>query len=216
MSGSVYEDASSPFAPVLGDAAREMPEAFRLQFLAGPGGGYTAVLEGVMERIWVRPRWLRPVFWLLGRLSLLPGRTGTAVPVTLRIAGHRTKDGTAQQLWRRRFEFERPWRMTTISEYDPKRRAPIDRLGPLLAFEIVWQVTFTPPGTLTLTGRQWRLRAGGLALPLPSRIIGTPSVEHTLAEAGDAVRVSFTNRVPVLGDIFGYEGTFRARREPAR
>lgn len=206
--------SDSPFEGVLGDRLGELPEPFRIQFLVGPDSGYVAVLEGTMESIWVRPRWLFPLFRVLGLLKLLPRQTGRDVAVTLHITGERTRDGRSQQVWRRRFGFARPDRMTTVSEYDAERDAVVDLLGPLRAFEITWDVKFAPPDSLTLTGIGWRLRLGRFAIPLPSKLIGTPVVHHEVVPQSGDVRISFANSVPLLGKVFGYEGTFRARREP--
>ena len=200
----------SPFWPAFERLPADVPEVFRKQLLVG--SGERAVLEGQMDRIWVRWPWLLPLFRLLGIAGLLPERTGKNVPVTLTISGHKGRNGWSRQMWRRRFDFRRPKQMVTSTVYDTTMGAAFDRLGPLGVFEVRWALEFEAPGTLTLRGDSWRLRLGPLILPLPSKLTGTPRVVQTAA-GEDAMHISFVNEVPVVGEVFGYEGRFRVRGE---
>lgn len=200
----------SPFTQAFARLAPEVPEVFRTQLLVG--AGERAVLVGVMERIWVRWVWLEPTIRLLGALGLLPGRTGRNVPVTLTIEGREDRDGRATQIWRRRFQFFRPRRMTTSTVFDARSGAAVDQLGPMGMFRLGWRVDFEPPETLKLVGTHWQLLLGPVTLPLPPKLIGLPVVVHTAVSA-DTVHIAFVNEAPLLGEVFGYEGTFTVRRE---
>ncbi|MGH3118973.1 MAG: DUF4166 domain-containing protein, partial [Gaiellales bacterium] len=75
------------------------------------------ILEGTMERVWRRGRWLWPFFWLAAWSDLLFPETGSAVPVTVDIRS--VESLTAQHIWRRDFRFpSRRRRFTSSLEYD--------------------------------------------------------------------------------------------------
>lgn len=60
----------SPLEPIFA-GHHAIPFAFAEQFLHGPHLPYGIKLVGVMHRIWHRPRFLTPLFYLLGKIGIL-------------------------------------------------------------------------------------------------------------------------------------------------
>jgi len=84
-------------------------------------------LEGTMERVWRRGRWLLPFFWLATWPELLFPETGVDVPVTVDI---RQSGARPCHVWRRSFRFpNRHRRFTSRMEYDERLVAFWRRLG---------------------------------------------------------------------------------------
>src|SRR5256885_17199673 len=78
---------SSPLEPIFGRA--QVPAAFKAQFLPSVDDPCRIVLEGTLHHVWHRPRWLRPLFQLLGRLHILVPDTGTEIPPTSKATPNR-------------------------------------------------------------------------------------------------------------------------------
>ena len=89
----VTEASDSPFSPVLADHVADLPPAFREQFLLAPEDPHAVLFEGRMYRVWRRPAWLWPVFWLLARPNILFPETGTDIPATMIIRAGRDRRG---------------------------------------------------------------------------------------------------------------------------
>jgi hypothetical protein len=171
------------------------------------------VLEGRMERVWRRGRWLWPFFWLASWSELLFPETGSDVPVTVDIRA--LKGPALRHLWRRDFRFPsgRRRRFASRIEYDQRLRRVIEAIGPGRALAIAWDMRFEPPSTLHLDAAGWVLRLGPLHLRLPAWLLGSGRAVET-APAPGMIRIDFTVSHPLLGDIFGYVGTFTVKRGP--
>lgn len=209
---------NTPLAPVFaGHDAASIPVAFRDQFLATPERPYDVILEGVMHRIWHRPAWLGPLFALLGRLGILVPRTGEAIPTTLVVVPGYLPDGAPYHEWNRTFAFDPPIRFNTRVVFDAVQHNLADLVGPENRLHMVWKGRFVPPGTFTLETVTNAIRVGSRVIYLP-RWIWLPLLgrvqfsQVARPEAEDTVDVDLRILHPLFGEVFGYQGTFRAVR----
>lgn len=185
----------SPFVVPLGTEIA-LPQVFRDQFL-----GDGALLQGVMTRVWHRPRWIRPLLRLLACANVLVPDTGNDVPAHLRI-----EPVPGGQAWRRTFGFTRVRRFDALLVHDGK--ALLERTGP---FEVEWDVRFRDPDTIFISTLRARVRLGRVRVGLPSMLV--PDVRAIeLALGPDKIWVSLVASHRLLGEFFGYSGTFRLRR----
>lgn len=175
-----------------------------------------------MHRVWHRPRWLAPLFRVLGRMRILVPETGEEVPTTLTVRpGWSRMDGLFH-VWDRTFSFPgRPVRFPTTIIYDPEIGQVVDLVGPRDWLYMVWKARFHAPDRFTLDTHSIALRIRGRRLWLPTWMwklaFGTVrfwQVADTMD--GDRVRIDLLITHPILGRIFGYEGTFRTLRIPKR
>src|SRR5215211_1083584 len=83
----------SPFEHIFAAYFEPLPAVLRDHYLISADTPYRVVLEGTMDRIWHRPAWLWPVFWLLIWIDLLFPETGTQIPATMTVTGRRTSNG---------------------------------------------------------------------------------------------------------------------------
>jgi len=190
--------------------ASEMPAAFRIQFLEPIHFGDAVVLTGTVDEVWHRPRWIAVFLWLSALPNVLFPETGRNIPAQLVISPVRTRDGRSVQLWRRTFRFPRARRFNATLAYDPVSDSLIEALGPGGVLETDWSARYVPPARLVIESRNAWIRLGLLRIPLPAWL--TPSV-RVIQDAGaspDSVRVDFLMHHPLLGEIFGYSGTFRS------
>lgn len=210
---------NTPLAKVFIGHEHDLPVAFEDQFLATPERDYTVVLEGVMHKIWHRPRWLKPLFWLLGKLGILVPQTGEEIPTTLTVVPGYLPNGDPFHEWNRTFAFKPPTQFNTRVVYDHKQDNLADLVGPDFRLHMVWKGQFTPPGTFTLATVTNAIRIGNHVTYLP-RWIWLPLlgrvqfIQTARADAPDTVDVDLRIIQPLFGEVFGYQGTFKAVRYP--
>ncbi|MEN0021570.1 MAG: DUF4166 domain-containing protein [Planctomycetota bacterium] len=210
----------SPLEHVFAGAA-SVPFAFAEQFLHGKHLPYGMRLDGVMHRIWHRPRLLTPLFWLLGKLGILVPFQAQDVPTTLVVTpGHNERDGL-YHVWDRTLEFDPPIRFRTTIIYDNKLDKVVDLVGPGDRLYMVWDGQFHEPDRFTLDTHSIALRLFGREWWLPKPIwkffFGTVVFSQVASAENPAeVKIDLLIKHPLFGRIFGYEGTFRVvRLEPA-
>src|SRR5437016_13853491 len=110
---------SSPLEPIFGRA--QAPAAFKAQFLHSVDDPSRIVLEGTLHHVWHRPRWLRPLFQVLGRLHILVPDTGTEIPTTLEVVAKRLPDGRAIAGCWRKMHLPQRRQFPTRSGHDARR-----------------------------------------------------------------------------------------------
>lgn len=206
----------SPLDPVF-EGHTDIPFAFSEQFFHRDDLPYGMRLEGVMHRIWHRPRWLAPLFRCLGGLRILVPRAGEEVPTTLTVRPGRSALDGVYHVWDRTFAFDPPVRFPTSIIYAPDIGQVVDLVGPRDVLYMVWKARYHPPDRFTLDTHSIALRVGGRRLWLPrwlwKLMFGTVTFwQKADTKEGDTVRVNLLIVHPLLGRIFGYEGTFRAVR----
>jgi hypothetical protein len=199
----------------------EIPFAFQEQFLATPEREYDIVLEGVMHEIWHRPRWFRPLFWLLGKSGILVPQTGRNVATTLAVIPGYLADGRPYHEWNRTFAFKKPVRFNTAVIYDTTYQNIADLVGPGRRLHMVWDGKFTPPRSFTLDTIANAIRVRGRVYYLPkwlwAALLGRVKfIQQAHADEDDKVDVDLRIVHPILGEVFGYRGTFRAVRYAKR
>lgn len=208
----------SPLDPVFAGHT-DVPFAFAEQFFHHDELPYGMRLEGVMHRVWHRPAVLAPLFRLLGKIRILVPETGEEVPTTLTVRpGENALDGV-YHVWDRTFAFRRPVRFPTTIIHDPEIREVVDLVGPRDALYMVWKAQFHPPDRFTLDTHSIAFRIRGRKLWLPTwlwkLLFGTVRFWQVAdSMEGDTVRIDLLITHPLLGRIFGYEGTFRTVRIP--
>lgn len=206
----------SPFSRILAAHAGDMSPGLFDQYLSPAGAPYEVVLAGTMERVWHRPAWLWPVFWLLSRWDLFFPETGENIPTTLVITTDRDSDGTPFQTWERTFLFpgvERRYR--SVMRYDAETNRIVELQGPGDILRESAEIRFELPGTLQFITVESCLKMGPVRVPLP-RVLWVHGHVHQVVEDPESgrTRVSLLIRHNLLGPVFGYEGVFRpARRD---
>jgi Domain of unknown function (DUF4166) len=215
-----WEPRFSPLEPVFAGNEGHVPFAFREQFLASPDASFDVVLRGKMHRIWRRPRWLDPLFKALGGARILVPETGSNVPTVLRVLARRNSAGRPYHVWYRTFWFpnHRPVPFPTTIVYDPAIDHVVDLVGPKNMLYMVWKARFTPPGTFTLNTHSIAIRLMGRRIWLPRLVwrwaLGVVRfVQRVDENQDDTVHVELIISHPLLGDFFGYNGTFQVAHD---
>lgn len=203
---------SSPLAPLFPDTP-DLPEAFRLQFLHSAESDADVLVEGVLDEVWYRPRWLAPLFHLLEWLGILVAERARNVRTTLRIAARYDRQGNPYHLWHRRFYGRRTRKFDVRIVFDRKSGRAVDLVGRGGFLALGWDVRFDPPGTLHLDVVSAGLRLGGRIFWLPDALwpllLGREEFVQTVeSEEEGRFRIHLLIRHPVLGEVFCYRGRF--------
>lgn len=190
----------SPFAAVLDEAG--LPAALREQFLVPDDASYRILLRGRMDRVWHRPRWLKPFLHLLARWNMIFPETGTDVPSWLVIA----PDGRGGQVWRRTFRFAVLRRFDALMLWDGTHVVERTRVA-----DILWNVSRPDRDTIEIETVGAAVRIGRMAVRVPRAFV--PHVRAVERASGDhRISIDLTMCVPGLGPVFGYSGTFEVSR----
>jgi hypothetical protein len=190
-----------------------LPPAFREELLLSAEAGYRVVLRGRMDRVWRRSAWLWPFFWLLAYANILFPETGNDIPASMVITAGRDKDGQPYHSWRRTFNFKTRRRFNATMIYDQRLRRVVEKMGPGGMFRMAWDVQFKAPGTLLIDTTGCLLRLGPIRVWLPDWLcVSVRAVQQTRSGQDNLVSVELTVSHPMLGPLFGYEGTFALER----
>jgi hypothetical protein len=212
---------SNPFQAALGRELDGAAVRVRDHFARPPG---TYRYRGVMRRVWRRRGWrgraATPALWAARLAHTLFPETGDCVPFDLEHTVEALPGGQTCMTFRRTFHFPCSRRhFDAHLTFDLARGAIVDRLGRggLLEVELHPWVERESGALHLRSGRQW-LRAGSrLRVPIPRRLAGHARVvEWQEPDGGLGISVVVSNAI--LGDFFGYEGTFRpvAAAQPMR
>jgi|SRR5579859_896955 len=209
----------SPLEPIFASFTGQIPLEFREQFLHSVDYPYGMLLEGLMHDVWHKPGWLGPVYWVLGKLGILVPYNGREVPTTVRIVPGVYANGRLFHRWERTLRFEKPVRFNTTFIYDSGLRTVVEMVGPGETIAIAWTCRFVPPGRLTLDTQACALSIGSRRLWLPRRLwrlmFGTMHfTQDADAARDDMAHINLLISHPLLGEVFGYRGTFRTVRTP--
>ncbi|MBO8162203.1 MAG: DUF4166 domain-containing protein [Brevibacillus sp.] len=208
----------SVFELALGDQAESLPDSVKSHFFLSPDEPYQIVMDGTMEYIWHRPRWIKPLLWLLAKTDTLFPETGADVPLYLENNAYRDRRGMICMEWRRRFTFPgRVRHFNALMKYDPTRRIIVDYFGKNGWLEADLQVQpFREEGKrgLQISSDRYRIRIGSLRVGLP-RWLAVHALIREWTEPGlavDEIRVEVRLTHPWLGPFFGYRGRFTVTR----
>ena len=205
--------ASSPFAALWGDRAATLAPALREQYLLRADAPHDVLMTGTVELVWQRPAWLFPFFWALEWTHVLFAATGSDVPATLRVSAARDADGVVRHTWRRTMGFARPRHFDAVMEYDPARCRVVERVGLAGFLEVIWNIQPVSPHAIAIRTEGMSLRVGRWTRPLPRLLcVEVRATEAADPHRTDTVHLDLWMTHPLLGPVFGYRGTFAARR----
>ncbi len=210
---------SSPLDPVFYTQEDSIPLAFQYQFLVTPTQDYDVVLEGTMHRIWHYSKWFKPLFSLLGRVGILVPKTGENIPAKLVVKPGVYPNGQPFHEWNRVFEFDPPIKFETTVVFDETYQNIADRVGTNHFLHMVWDGKFVSPNQFTLdtiaNGFRFRDKIWFIPKWLWSFLLGRVKFVQTAHEDNEEV-VDVDLRIihPLFGEVFGYIGTFHAKKYP--
>jgi hypothetical protein len=161
---------------------------------------------GVYSRAGLRCGILRPLFAILAWRRIAFSEHGRNVPFT--VGNRDLLDGSRRAL--RTFAFDRRER-TTRDRMVVEGGVLHDRIGRRGELDTSWRVAAVD-GALHLCSTSLAVRVGRLRVPLP-RVATVRLVERAGADGTQQVEVRL--RMPLLGEVFGYAGSFRYAVEPA-
>lgn len=199
---------NSPFETVF--AQDSLPAAFQKQYLISVDSGQMAFFDGISTRVWHRPFWLRPFFWVLSFFDILFPETGTDIPATMRLTGRRDAQGQPYHNWDRTFSFAKPRYFKAVMAYDSNWNCVVEHFTPLHILSMAWDINFTAPAHLEIITRTCRLNLGKLQIPLPHLLHPHVRVSEDALD-DETIQMSLTMSHPFFGDIFGYEGIYTVK-----
>ncbi len=174
----------------------------RLRRYFGPiPEGFEGVGEGVYEDAGLRAPLLRPLFAMLGRGNVAFAEHGEDVQFTIRNTPgpggvlHGVRAFAFPTATRRMFDTMRVVRGRLI-----------DRVGSRGRVEVELDLVVSE-GLMRMQSRRVALRVGGVRMPLP-RLVTLVIEERASASDQASQHVDVRMTTPLLGEIYGYRGSF--------
>lgn len=205
--------AVGPFEPML--SGLDLPPVFVKMFLLPANARYDVVFEGAMDQIW-SVRWVRPLLWILARWNTLFPEQARGVPTQLHISNARDRRGRPCHRWNRTFRFpHEKRRFDALLSWDEERSRVIELTGPRECFEAAWEVRFRPRSIVEVRGSVVSIRFGKIRIPIPRLLqLDATAIDTATPGREDELHCDLVMSSPAFGRLFGYRGTFRARRIP--
>ena len=197
-----------PFQTELGAAVESAAPLVQEHFFQSNG---TRRYSGTMTRVWRCNGWqgavARPFLWFASLSKTLFAETGVNVPFELENIVTAQADGRATMSWIRTFRFPRRIRQFPASMcYDPDREVIVDLLGRGSRLEVELHASVDNGAVVVESGRQ-RLCIGRWRIAIPRCLRGNAHACEWQA-SDDTLGICVTISNPLVGEFFGYEGTF--------
>jgi len=207
--------ASGPFEWVLGDAVHDLAPKVREHVLQPPG---TSVTYRGRMRVWRERGWRgRLSGWLL-RLGVFARtmfpETGGDVDFEMEHVVSAPEDDMLAMTWIRTFRFEGvSRRFDAVMRFEPARPF-VDWRGAWGCLQVELWPRIEHGAIVVVSGREW-VRFGRCRIPIPRVLRGCPEVREW-QEPDGTLRIRVEIRNVVLGQVFGYEGSYRRVRTTRR
>ncbi|WP_309708888.1 DUF4166 domain-containing protein [Pseudolysinimonas sp.] len=194
---------TSPWQLALGVQLQELDPALATYFSTIPAGNVGRG-SGTFDRVGTPRRWLWPLFAILGRAAIAFPVWEYDVPFeVVNVPGDGSLRATIA------FGFRHGERVMR-HEIRMTPHGLVDVLGTKGRLEAALQAAAVD-GRLELRSTRVRLRVGGVRIPIPF----APRILLVERRHADRQRVEFSMSAPLVGEIYGYAGTFSYRIETA-
>jgi hypothetical protein len=204
------------FARALGRDYGRLHPQLRRRFGVGIDSGEACVGTGVMRRIWhgtPRTRLLLAPFLAVGdRRNILIAEAGTDVPFRIENYPYLDRFGRETVTFVRTFDLpRRTRRFDATMIYSEDRGGIVDYLGTHQHLAVDLHFAATATGGLEIRSGAYRFHEGPFGMRLPRPVVGQALLRETFDDAIGMFRVAVRVTNPLLGPLFGYEGTFGAQ-----
>ncbi|MBL1077097.1 DUF4166 domain-containing protein [Nocardia sp. 2] len=199
------------FRTVMGaDFDRLHPELQR-RFSVGLDSNTACTGTGVMHRVW-RGRFTKPFLALGATRNILLSRSGTEIPFTIENVPYRDTFGRETVSFVRTFLFPSGvQRFDAQMVLDPRGDRVLDYLGTHQHLASELHPVAEPDGSLLIRSGDLHFREGPVDFRMPDALHARAEVRESFDDATGRFRIRVTVTSPVLGPVFGYEGSFTAR-----
>ncbi len=149
--------------------------------------------------------------WLFLKAGSLAGTlfadTGEDIPFDLENEVTSLPDGRTTMRWSRRFHFPRgAKRFNAVMRFDEERSVIVDHFGAGGRIEVDLHPRVDGGAMVIESGRQI-IRLFSLRVPVP-RFLSAQAMVREWQEDDETFRIRVTLNNPLMGDFFGYEGSF--------
>jgi len=202
--GSIYEQA-------LGADFRKLHPRIRERFGFSSEDRVASVGHGIMERIRFSKLVSIPLYMGAKRHIMFP-QGGSRIPFTIENFAYVDRYGRETVTWVRTFKFPNALRRFDATMiYSRKRNRIVDYLGNKQHLAVDLEVSAAPNGGIRIRSGEQRLYEGLLQFRFPMRLSGIADVCEWYDDPADCYRISVEVNNPLIGTVFQYEGSFRAR-----
>ena len=205
------EQPTSIMQQALGEQWHQLDEIVKRHYAMAPGASANMTIHGTMDRVFHSP--MAKLFLLPGRIfgALVPYQ-GTDIPTVVR--NWTTSDNTEAMFWHRTLRFPN----RSLTEFKSRMEyAGGDEIIEYVRFGMGIRMRMSvEDGALVFTSAGYVWDMGAARIPIPTwAILGDARIiEKAVSE--ETFYMNFTIVHPLLGETFGYSGTFSIREASAQ
>lgn len=203
---------TSIYLKALGEDFGRLHPKMQERFMLDSTSSVAQIGKGTMEEIWRGPFITMP-FLVLGsfRNILFPMLHKRERDVPFTISNYAYLDGLGRETvtWSRRFRL--PHRVRSFDAtmiYSEKREKIIDYIGTHQHLAVDIDLSVDEQGGLCLQAGEQRFYEHKIAFRFPKIFTGQANVREWWDEQDEKYRIEVRVRNKVLGDVFGYRGSF--------
>lgn len=167
--------------------------------------------RGKMEKIWNGGLHTIPFLYTGTFRNIMFPETGRNIPFTIENYAYLDNFGRETVTWIRQFYFKNKVRhFDATMIYSESQQKIIDYLGTKQHLAVDIDMKVNPDGSVTIQSGNQRFYEGKVAFKFPELFSGNAEVNERYDEAMDVFRISVKVSNKYFGDLFGYNGYFKA------
>lgn len=166
---------------------------------------------GKMERIWNAGLHTKPFLLFGTRRNIMFPETGADIPFTIENYSYLDGFGRETVTWIRKFYFKNKTRnFDATMVYSHKQNRIIDYLGNMQHLVTDLDLKVNSDGSISITSGPQRFYEKKIGFNFPELFSGNAEVKESYDEKNDRFNISVKVSNKTFGDIFGYNGFFKA------
>ncbi|KAA9340268.1 DUF4166 domain-containing protein [Adhaeribacter soli] len=201
----------SIYKKYLGSDFEKLHPKMQQRFGMSSRNGLAMIGTGKMDRIWNAGLHTLPFLHFGTLRNIMFPETGTDIPFSIENYVYEDSLGRETVTWIRKFHFpEKLRRFDATMIYSEKERRIIDYLGNKQHLAVDIDMHINSDGSVTIRSGNQRFYEGPVAFNFPDMFSGNAEVNEAYDEEQDLFRISVKVSNKTFGDIFGYNGWFKA------
>jgi len=201
----------SIYKKYLGSDFDKLHPKMQQRFSMSSENGLTMIGTGKMERIWNAGFHVLPFLHFGTRRNIMFPETGQDIPFSIENYAYKDSFGRETVTWIRQFHFAKKTRhFDATMIFSEKENRIVDYLGNKQHLAVDIDMKVNPNGSVTIQSGNQRFYEGPIAFRFPEMFSGKAEVNEFYDEAEDIFRISVKVSNKTFGDIFGYNGFFKA------
>jgi len=202
----------SIYRRALGDDFDRLHPMIQQRFSLSSEQCVASIGTGVMDEVWFGAFYTLPFLYVGTWRSIMFPESGRNVPFKIYNFAYKDRFGRDTVTWFRRFKLSRVREFAATMIYSEERDLIVDYLGTHQHLAVDIHPEVTKRGGLKLFSGEQRFHEGPISFRFPMFFSGYAEVEEWYDDYNACYRIEVSVRNKIWGPLFGYRGSFQAKR----